>query len=206
MRNIICGKFIAVTTIFIGLTASCFSGQAEKIQTTSPVLPTPTNIPSPDIKEVQSSKGGRRFIRGGEGWAIPQISWEKGKKTTKEMETEDKRKIKTDLTEVDVRPFLVTAEPFVSIGENIGKVQIQTARQFAIHNQAFCYKFLVNRVEIDDQTNAVRSSSGSVFFFAYYDEDGDGSFETLYLDEIGKLGVPSFYDLPHIPAWILQKN
>lgn len=204
MRDIINKKLILLGAIFIGLMASCFSGQAEKLQT-NPNLPTPEKLPPSNVQEVQSTKGGGRFLRS-EGWAIPQISWEKGQKTTKEIETDNKRKIKTDLTEVDLHPFLVTAEPFASIGQNIGKIQIQTARAFAIRDQVFCYKFLVNRVEIDDQTNAIRSSSGSLFFFAYYDEDGDGIFETLYLDEIGKLGVPSFYDPPHLPVWTWQRK
>ncbi len=204
MRVITNNKGVLFCAIFLGLSASCCSGQAEKLQS-NPNVQTPEKPHLSNVQEIRSSKGGRSFLRS-EGWPIPQISLEQGQKTTQEIENENKRKIKTDLTDVDLHPFLVTTEPFTSIGRNMGKLQIQRARMYAIRDRAFCYKFLANLVKVDENSNEVLSSSGSLFFFAYYDEDGDGIFETLYLDEIGSLGVPSFFDRPHLPVWTWQRK
>ncbi|MBK7708649.1 MAG: hypothetical protein IPJ30_23540 [Acidobacteria bacterium] len=58
----------------------------------------------------------------------------------------------------------------------------------------FCYKLLFSY-----------ESLGLDDFLAYYDEDGDGFFESLILGETVN-GMYSSSNIPHIPNWVLTKT
>jgi len=189
--------------VLIGVSSSCFSGQSKKVDGGQDPKSRPYVVTSNSTR-IQSVEGGKQFLNA-DGWLIPGLAWEEGRKTTQRVTSEDGKAISVDLTELQLKPFLITSEPFDLIESNIGNVQIQTARMYAVKDRVFCYRFQMNRIDIDQQTKIVRSSSGSLFFIGYYDEDGDGLFETLYLDEVGKQGIESFYNLPHLPKWVQKR-
>jgi hypothetical protein len=157
------------------------------------------------IKPVVSSDGSKVFVRE-DGWQIPDLSLGKESKSKVVAETKDGQRIKVDVKDFELSPYVVTDEPFASVDYKIGKTQLRTVREYAVRNRVFCYMIQVNRITVFENTNTVRSSSGSLFFYAYYDEDGDGKFESLVFDEIGRFGLSSFVNPPHVPKWVLQKK
>lgn len=187
---------------FTGLNSSCVTGQVVEVPNNSngKVVGDESKL---IIKPITSSDGSRVFVRE-EGWPILDLSSGKKTKFKEVAETKDGQRIKVDVTSFHLAPFVVTDEPFASIGDKMGKVEIGAVLEFKARNRVFCYKFQVNRVTVYENTNTVRSSSGSVFFYAYYDEDGDGKFESLVLDEIGRSGYSSIANPPHVPKWVLQ--
>lgn len=191
---------ILIAVMHMICVASCFSGRAEK-RSSGAVTPTPERLSASDRQTdfVQVDK--QIFVRK-DGWKVPEIPWEKGQKTIQQTKSDRGKQVGIELVEIEPHPFPVISEP---LGESEGgsrKIQIQNARAFSFRNQIFCYRFLVNHVKVDDDAK-VFSSIGALFFFSYYDEDGDGIFETLYFDEPGPTGTPSFFAPPHLPKWIL---
>jgi hypothetical protein len=165
---------------------SCSAENSEVLQNQS--VSTPQNI-----KSVLSDNG-KIFVKE-DGWEIPGLASAKKQKTqTLKTEVQGGKKIDVNATYY-WEPLVETEEPFKSIGVNLGMLRIYALREFAIGDDKFCYKVQANRVGI-----------GSLFPFVFYDEDGDGKFETLILDEKDTLEINgrrtqiiSFYTMPHIP-------
>lgn len=137
------------------------------------------------------------------GWHPPEVVPEKSKEYQFKAKTRDGREVSVKST--FYQPiFGVLVEPVSSEHVGLGPLAIQAVKEYKVKNRTFACAVQVNRVEIDPGTNAITSSHGSVFFFTYYDEDGDGTFETLALDERGdKFGHISFALPPHVPNWVL---
>ena len=68
----------------------------------------------------------------------------------------------------------------------------------------FCYQVRFRRAGIDEKTGAP-SYSLILFFRAYYDEDGDGKFESLVINEKSDYGPNLYGAIAHIPQWVLDK-
>ena len=189
----------AIAAIFAGAVTSCASAQIKSGQVSSG---SNSNVieRNPNIQE-RTFDGGRMFVKA-EGWQIPDFSSGEVERSTYKTRTKDGRKIDILVGQYDLKPYIVTDEPFLSIGDNLGKIQIRTIREFRSGSRPFCYKFQVNRVSVDNEANVVISSHGVSFFFSYYDEDGDGKFETLVLDEKDAGGIISFSSSPHLPKWV----
>ncbi len=90
---------------------------------------------------------------------------------------------------------LVSSEMATVMGG--GNLNIQSVSEYKAKDRTFAYMLLVNPVELDKASNKIKGSRGFVFYFAVYDEDGDGVFETLAIDE------PSVTRRlrPHVPEW-----
>ena len=144
---------------------------------------------------------GQTFIKGG-GWAIPSLTPSKTTIFTQKVVTKAKKKVTVTVTDYELQNNIVTDEPFASIKKDFGQNQYLTIREYKIKNRIFSYKIQVTPVSINKTTGAI-TSIGGLFYFAFYDEDGDGKFETLALDETIS-GISSFINPPHIPQWLLK--
>ncbi|MCM3873652.1 MAG: hypothetical protein ND895_23445 [Pyrinomonadaceae bacterium] len=75
-------------------------------------------------------------------------------------------------------------------------LKIRLIEERVVNGRKYCYAITSDEI-FQDETNQPRYSNGPEMLF-YYDEDGDGKFETL------EEGLDYFW-LGHIPAWVLQK-
>lgn len=174
------------------LSNGCIGTQDEPVSNHLNTVPTPEPLPA----RVQSStlvNGGRSY-RKEDGWKIPVISVNKAKKYKLAVPAPDGRSKMIEVAQVDFDETQLTTEPYAAIGSDLGTLRFHGAFIYSFRGKTFCYKFEVTRV----------ASGGMLFFFAYYDEDGDGLFETAILDEIGTNGRASFLNPPHLPEWILH--
>jgi hypothetical protein len=184
MNNLL---FIIITIFLLSDIVGCSSKGGDYLLSNTISNPT-------EIKQIPSN-GGIKFVKE-KGWEIPDFSLSKKKETySLPIEISESEKITVTVTNYEIEnEDLVTDEPFKSINwNNIGKIQIRELKEFSIKGHKFCYKIQANRI-----------GHGSLFYFAFYDDDGDGVFETLLLDEKDKSGLSSFHLPPHIPSW-LQK-
>jgi hypothetical protein len=96
-------------------------------------------------------------------------------------------------TVYEFRSIVETEEPYKTLGLNAGKVRILSIREYDMGGRRFCYEFTVSPVAINVETGA-HSIVGMKVFYRYYDEDGDGKFETLKLREsnISPLDMPEW--------------
>ena len=80
-------------------------------------------------------------------------------------------------------------------------LNVRQVYEYKANDRTFAYMYLVNPVELDEETKKIKSSRGFVFYFAVYDEDGDGIFENL------AIGEPSVTRSlrPHVPAWAAKR-
>lgn len=150
-----------------------------------------------------------------DGWEIPALaSFNKRRTATLEEKTGDGKSVKINLTEYIQNPSaeVITEEPFKSISagpdpswKSIGSMSIIDLTEFDVNGNKFAYKLGVVRVALDTQRKVVERA-GSVFPLMYYDEDGDGKFETLILEEQNSRGTNGFNIAPQIPQWVLQKH
>ncbi len=156
------------------------------------------SAPIPQNIKPLPSDNGRVFVKD-DGWQIPGFaSAKKQDSYSRQVNADGGKKITVSITNYDPHAE-ETEEPFKSIGSSLGLIRVNALKEFAVGEQNFCYKVQANRI-----------GSGSVFPFAYYDEDGDGKFETLVLDEKddveiegkGKAQIISFFTMPHIPKWL----
>jgi hypothetical protein len=173
------------------LTLTNFSGCSAKNREVSQNQ----SAPVPQYIKSLDSNNGQIFVKE-DGWQIPGLaSARKLESYPRQVFTDGGKKITVGIT--DYAPQIEeTEEPFKSIGKGLGLISIYALKEFAIGEQRFCYKVQAKRV-----------GSGSLFPFVYYDENGDGRFETLILDEKDdvdidgkrKMQVISFFTMPHIP-------
>ena len=172
--------FLAVSVICISI--GCSPKAAETMQTNTATY-------AANIKPLHSENG-KRFEKE-DGWEIPRLgSGRLEKEYFFQTTTDTGEKIKVAVTDYDTSSP-DTEEPFKSIGQSLGLIHVRYVKAFAVDGQRFCYRVQANRV-----------GHGSVFPFSFYNEDGDGKFETLLLDEKDEKGAVSFSSPPHIPRWI----
>lgn len=155
---------------------------------------------------IFSSKHGTKFINE-EGWEIPGLL--ESKKIAiyhPQIQIGSGNYVDMDLIEYRPASQIVTEEPFRSLSEipdstvrSFGQINIYDIREYQINGHKFCYRVQANRMFINKETG-ISSQAGALFFFSYYDEDGDGKFESLELDESG------LSDPPNIPQWVWQKG
>jgi hypothetical protein len=153
---------------------------------------------SPDVREVQFSGGGRGLVKA-EGWLMPDLS---------SIDNNEQFKVQGAKTlggiEVDVKAAkysfefgntLLSSDMAAVLGW--GDLNVRQVNEYKAKDRTFAYMYLVNPVELDEETKKIKSSRGFVFYFAVYDEDGDGIFETV------AVGEPSVTRSlrPHVPAW-----
>lgn len=136
---------------------------------------------------------GRIFIKES-GWFIPNLNLGKRSKHTFKVKVQGERKVKLKVTYYNFLDVIDTNEPLTPLGIVSEKIRYQQISEYKIKDQIFCYKISFSY-----------TSYPVVYFFSYYDEDGDGKFESLVVDEVIN-GRASFFNVPHIPQWLLKKK
>ncbi|MBK7706107.1 MAG: hypothetical protein IPJ30_10070 [Acidobacteria bacterium] len=150
-------------------------------------------VVSPPVREIQTDDESRIFIKD-EGWPIPNSGLVKDTSFGKTIRVQGERKVKLKVTIYDFSNELVSDEPLRTLGYANSKIRYTELYVYRIKGNIFCYKLLYSYV-----------SMGLDNFLAFYDEDGDGVFESLVLDETVN-GVYSSSNPPHIPPWSLNKK
>lgn len=155
----------------------------------------------PNSAQIQKSVDGKVYLRK-DGWPIPSLSGaKKDEEFERILDSQGRSVTISGTTFLMQHPFPITKEPFASIGYNFGKIQIHKILEYRTPRGVFCYKFEANRVTVEEGSNRIVSTEGVIFSYSYYDEDGDGIYESLYVSETDKSGRIS--NVPHIPQWLL---
>lgn len=163
---------------------------------------TPTATPL----EIQRPDDGRTFVRV-EGWAIPSLDKAEKEEFKTSLTTADGRNIQVHRTFFRTDPLsLITDNPLYSIGIGLKKIRLNKVKAYRTDAGVFCYRFLVNDAEVDEGTNKIRSTRGFLYPYSLYDEDGDGVFESLIINEKDRHGRQIFESEPHLPDWAITKN
>src|SRR5262249_24948878 len=71
---------------------------------------------------------------------------------------------------------------------------VHTFSSFEMNNQRFAYRVVLVPVSVDG--SGARTYVGAAFVFSYYDEDGNGTFETRY-EGPRELSVPQWITSKH---------
>lgn len=153
---------------------------------------------SPNVKEIELPDGGRGRIKA-EGWPTPDLGTAEKADEFKVQGAKTIDGVEVDVEAVRYRPeygkMLLSPDMAAEMGES--HLNVQGVSEYTAKNRTFAYMYLVNPVELDERTNRIKNSQRYVFYFALYDEDGDGKFETLAIAE------PSVTRRlrPHVPTW-----
>ena len=150
--------------------------------------------PTPQSRAISSrTSGTTKTFENADGWPLPELAWESN--STSFMA---KGRVAIKVEKLNSNIELTSDQPFATINYPFHAIRIIGAKRYSVGGRIFCYKFQFVPLLKDGQ------SGGSASYFAYYDEDGDGEFESLVLDEIGAAGVSAFANLPHVPEWVLR--
>jgi hypothetical protein len=152
-----------------------------------PEISPPPHVPSPsDRSEAYVSR---------EGWPIPKVSWDESKVFRIKELPEVKPYKKIQRVKPKTGFFLVLNNPFPGISIGLDAIQLVDATRYDADTKVFAYRFLYS------PQNKIGDQSGSVSYFTYYDENGDGNFDTLKFDESGEKGLAIFSATPKVPNW-----
>lgn len=194
--------YLALAILFIAFSSSCISYDVRSSQDNA--------IKNNKIDNAAQSNSykydGTKYVKD-EGWQIPGLDVSDRKKTDIWIvDIGTGKKVDINATDYDPIPAdVITEEPTKLLNPNFGLIHIYAIKEFAKDNRKFCYKVQAERAAIDEKTGK-HSYAGVLFFFSYYDEDGDGKFETLIFDERNNQGRSDFHLSPHIPQWLLPEK
>lgn len=201
-------KPLRVSAVAVAITASIVSCDSETPITTTASGPivisqnTPTVMP----QEIRRSDGGRTFLLA-EGWAIPSLAAAEREEFEASITTPNGRSVKVRRTVIQTDPLsLITDNPLYLVSIGLEKVRLNKVQEYRTVAGVFCYQFKVNDAEVDESTNRVRSTRGFLYAYSYYDEDGDGVFESLVINEKDRFGRKGFESQPHVPEWAIVKG
>lgn len=135
-----------------------------------------------------------------EGWQIPDMQQAESTKTkAKPIEGVD---YTVEITRYPRVFGTLRAPADATAAMRLGDLNVQSVSEYRADGSLFAYAFTVNRLYLDKETNRITGSEGVVMFYTIYDQDGDGIFETLGLND------KNFYStmLPHVPKWVAVKR
>jgi len=144
--------------------------------------------------------GGTEYIRAN-GWPLPELGQNISDVTSIDLASNTGQIIRCQVSDYSLNPFIISNEPFDQIDYGFKLIQIRDIRIFSYKGKAFSYRIQFNSIRSNPNDNK-SESVGVVSFFSYYDNDGDGKFESLVLGELDQRNISSFSSLPHIPAWV----
>jgi len=167
--------------------------------------PTPTvsaqNTPTAVPPQIQRSEDGKTYVRK-DGWPIPSFDEAKREEFETSITTTEGRSVKVYRTFIKVdSALLFFSNPLHLIDMGIKDILIHQVIEYRTSAGIFCYKFLVNDADVDESTGELRPTRHVLHPYSYYDEDGDGIFESLVLNETDRNGRKGFAAEPHLPAW-----
>jgi hypothetical protein len=201
-------KSVRVFAFVVAMTAAIICCDSENPISTTASGPTPSSQVTPTVTphEIRRSDGGRTFVKA-DGWSIPSLAAAEREEFETSITTAGGRSVKVYRTVIKTDPLsLFTGNPLHLIGMRSKDIRINKVKEYRTSAGIFCYKFLVNDADVDENTNKVRSTRGLLYPYSYYDEDGDGVFESLVFDEKDRFGHQGFEGEPHVPEWAIAKD
>ena len=153
-----------------------------------------------NMKNQQSAKPRQKTLKE-DGWRVPGVDEYRTVATVKERQVEG--------VEVTQKVFEIEARPVVDVdGNTVGNIDqkginvsqevakkkkrlfdVRDFSTYEVKGRVFAYGVTLVPVVIE---NNLRTYAGGMYSLFYYDEDGDGRFETRYS------GLP----LPKTPTWV----
>ncbi len=172
--------------------------------------PSPTvsaqNTPTGVSPEIHRSEDGKIYVRK-DGWPIPSLDGAEREEFETSLTSGDGRSVKVYRMVIKADPLsLITGNPLHLIGSGSKHIRINAVKEYRTSAGVFCYKFLVNDAEVDENTNKLISTQRFLYPYSLYDEDGDGVFESLVISETDRNGRKGFQVEPHLPEWAIVKD
>lgn len=138
-----------------------------------------------------------------DGWEIPDLSNEKSFDILQSNGITIKRYAFIGKVPVQKLDFYALNEKDESLKVLSRDVKIRSGESYSINNKIYAYYFLCVPIlygngvnEKGEVVNKTMTLSGAILSFSYFDEDGDGKFETKYLTD----------KLPEVvPDWIKRR-
>ena len=193
--------------VAIAIVTSIISCDSETAITNTQSGPSVISQESPTVmpQEVRRSDGGTTFVRE-DGWPIPSFGEAEREEFETSITTARGRSVQLYRTVIRTDPqSLFTGNPLHLIGVGSKDIRINTVKEYQTLAGIFCYKFLVNDADVDVSTNEVRATRRFLYAYAYYDEDGDGVFESLTINEKDRFERNGFESEPHVPEWAIAR-
>ena len=132
---------------------------------------------TPTIQKV----GEDYFVKPG-GWdLLPLGELKKGESSISHQPGADGKLIAINLTKLYPLSEIITDEPLVSVGYNLGDLKTLSVIKCEMKGRVFEYSVQAVKVMTEEKTLKI-VENGSPLFYRYYDMDGDGLFETLVTD------------------------
>ena len=207
MRIVKFGPF-RVLAVVAAMTAAIIGCGSETPITTTASGPTVSSQNTPTVipQEIRRPDGGRTFLLV-DGWAIPSLAAAEREEFETSIPTADGRSVKVRRTVIQTDTLsLIVDNPLYPVGIGLKYVRLNKVKEYRTVAGVFCYTFHVNDADVDESTNEVRSTRGYLYAYSYYDEDGDGVFESLIINEKDRFGRKGFYSEPHLPEWAIAKD
>ncbi|MCZ2390843.1 MAG: hypothetical protein LC113_07165 [Acidobacteria bacterium] len=125
------------------------------------------------------------------GWRLPDLEGVKASTTAIE-ELKSSSGDDVDVATVNyVLDNIFTDEPFSLIGADYGKLALSSVKEFSLNEKVFAYVVFAQRTRPNAVTHSYEGT-GTIFFFAFVDRDGDGKFETLLRSLESNFTVPDW--------------
>ena len=207
MRIVKFGPFI-VFAVVAAMTAAIIGCGSETPITTTSSGPSVVSQNTPTVmpQEIRRPDGGRTFLLA-DGWAIPSLAAAEREEFETSIPTAYGQSVKVRRTVIKTDPLsLFTGNPLHLIGMHSKDIRINKVKEYRTSAGIFCYNFQVNDAAVDESTNELRPTRGLLYSYSYYDEDGDGVFESLIYDEKDRFGHQGFEGEPHVPEWAIAKD
>lgn len=195
-------KSVRMFVLVAAMTAGIIScGSEDPTTTGSGPVASAQNTRTVTPQGIRRSDGGTTFLRV-DGWPIPSFAGAEREEFETSIMTSDERSVKAHLTVIRTDPLsLIIDNPLYFTGTGLEKVRVNKVKEYRTSAGVFSYRFLVNDADVDKNTNEVRSTRGFLYSYSYYDEDGDGVFESLVVSEQDRSGLKGFQNEPHLPEW-----
>ena len=195
-------EFLRVSVFAVAI-ASAIVGCNSEDPIGTPLSSISQNSPPVNLQEFQRADGGRTFTRD-DGWPIPSFHGAPREEFETSLLSATGRSVKVYRTVVGTRsspslPYI--ANPLHLVGGSSKVVLIHRVTEYRSSAGIFCYQFLVNDPGFDENANTVYPIRSVLYPYSYYDEDGDGIFESLVLNEKDRNGRLGFGREPHVPEW-----
>ncbi len=189
--------FVLAAAMAAGI-VSC--GSEDPTSTGSRSIASAQNTPSPTPQAIKRPDGGTTFLRS-DGWPVPFFGEAEREEFDTSITTSDGRSVKVHRTVIKTDPLsLYIYNPLYLMGIGLERVRLNEVKEYRTAAGAFCYRFQVNDAYVDEATNKV-ITRGFLYSYSYYDEDGDGVFESLVISEKDLNGLKGFQNEPHLPKW-----
>lgn len=130
-------------------------------------------------------------------WEIPSLKNSKESETSFiKVESDEGIEMEVMIVEHILEPYQIIENP----NKKLGKIAVQKVRIFSFNSKQFSFKLNAQLASFNKEKKEWEGQ-GPIFFYTFYDNDGDGTFETNSLDR-----NENFFTKPKIPKWIQTRD